>query len=196
VAIPLTVMAALGAAAYWKRDVWMQRVPATAQTAQTPAAPIGLGLNTLDFDGQLQVRWDRNSPAILRAQAGTLQVSGAGEPAQEIALDRAHLLSGVFTVARQSERVDVGLTLRQADGQSTHEATSFLGKLPNAARTGDDAAAQEQRDELARRMAKVQSDLDLEMQRNRKLQKSVDFLAKQLRDQQRARLANQASGKN
>jgi hypothetical protein len=47
-------------------------------------------------------------------------------------------------------------------------------------------------DDVANDVTKVRADLNAEIQRNRKIQKSVAFLAKQLHDQQRARLLNQA----
>ena len=197
VAIPILLGAAIGAPAYWKRDLWVPRVMGVTRTAPPPAPPVGLGLNTLDLDGQLQIRWNRNSPAVLQAAGGVLSVSGSGAPAQDLALDKAHLLSGAFTIARQSERVDVALTLTQRDGQPVREATSFLGKLPERkqVQAKEDPAAQRQREDQAKQMAKMKSDLDGEIQRNRKLQRSVDFITKQLKDQQRARLQNQAPDK-
>jgi hypothetical protein len=51
---------------------------------------------------------------------------------------------------------------------------------------------QPKQNELASELTKVRADLDEEIQRNRKMQKSVDFLAKQFHDQQRTRLLNQA----
>jgi proteasome lid subunit RPN8/RPN11 len=195
VLIPLAVAAAVCATAYWKRDLWVPRVIATAHAALPPAAepPASSGLNTVDFDGQLQIRWNRNSPAVAQAKDGVLRVKGGAPSAEEIALDRDHLLSGVFTIARQSERVDVSLQLNQTAGQPIREVTSFIGKLPEGKPAPPESpAVQPKQDELANEVTRVRADLDAEIQRNRKMQKSVDFLAKQLHDQQRARLLNQA----
>jgi proteasome lid subunit RPN8/RPN11 len=198
--IPLAVGAAVCAAAYWKRDLWIPRVmpparaalqPTTLQSAAPP--PVAPALNTVDFDGQLQIRWNRNSHAVAQATDGVLRVKGGAPSAEEIVLDRDHLLSGVFTIARQSERVDVSLQLNQPAGQAVREVTSFIGKLPEAkSATQEKPAAQPATDGLAKEVTKIKADLDAEIQRNRKIQKSVDFLAKQLHDQQRARLLNQA----
>jgi proteasome lid subunit RPN8/RPN11 len=192
VAAVLLVCCALGAAAYWKRDIWLPRVLAMApQRAPALPPPPPLGLNTIDDEGQLQIRWDRNSPLVLRATGGFLSIDAGGPSRLEIPLDKAHLLSGVFTFARQTERVDVSLGLSQPDGHASREVTMFVGKLPDE-KPVEDPAAQEQHDNLAKQVAKIQADLDAEIARNGKLQKSVDQLSKQLRKQQRSRLLNQA----
>ena len=195
VAVALLACCALGAAAYWKRDLWLPRVAAMAQRrAPAPAPPPALGLNTIDSEGQLQIRWDRNSPAVQRASGGVLRIGAGGPSRQQIPLDKAHLLSGVFTFARQTERVDVSLGLTQPDGRSSREVTMFVGKLPDKTPAAD-PAVQEERDNLAKQVAKIQTDLDAEIARNAKLQKSMDQMSKQLRAQQRSRLANQAPDK-
>jgi proteasome lid subunit RPN8/RPN11 len=189
---PLVIAAVLlGAAAYWKRDLWLPHVMAMAQvSAPAPVLPPPLGLNTIDSEGQLQIRWDRNSPLVQQATGGVLSIGAGGPSRQEIPLDKAHLLSGVFTFARQTEHVDVSLELKQPDGRSPREVTTFVGKLPEA-KPAEDPAVLEQRDNLAKQVAKMQTDLDAQDARNSKLQKSVDQLSKQLRNQQRGRLINQ-----
>jgi hypothetical protein len=70
----------------------------------------------------------------------------------------------------------------------------FVGKLPDE-KPVEDPAVQEQRDNMAKQVAKMQTDLNAEIARNGKLQKSMDQLSKQLRTQQRSRLLNQAPDK-
>ena len=119
VVIPFVVGASIGVAAYWQRDLWTPHV-----MALTRAAPlVAPGLNTVDLNGQLQIRWNRNSPAVSQATNGVLHVKGGALSAEEIALDRDHLLSGVFTIARQDERVDVSLVLN-------NRMASRYAKLP------------------------------------------------------------------
>jgi proteasome lid subunit RPN8/RPN11 len=194
VVIPIVVGAAIGVAAYWQRDLWIPRVMAITRAMPKPAAapPAAPGLNTVDFDGQLQIRWNRNSPAVSQATNGVLRVKGGAPLAEEIPLDRDHLLSGVFTIARQSERVDVSLVLNRPDGSPIREVTGFIGKLPEPKTASqENAAPQPIQDDVA----KIRADLDGEIERSRKMQKSVDFVAKQLRDQQRSRPLNQAPAK-
>lgn len=188
IAIPLVVAGVLGVAAYWQRDLWIPRV----MTITRAASLVAPGLNTVDLDGQLQIRWNRNSPAVSQATNGVLYVKGGALSAEEIALDRDHLLSGVFTIARQTERVDVSLVLNQPDGLPVREVTGFIGKLPEAKSALQESPAPHP---IQGDVAKIRADLDGEIQRNRKMQKSVDFLAKQLHDQHRDRLLNQSPDK-
>ncbi len=190
VVIPLLVAAAIGVAAYWERDLWLPRVLEISRAISQPASsqPLAFGLNTVDLNGQLQIRWNPNSQAVSQATSGVLRVTGGAPSAEEIALDRDHLLSGVFTVARQAERVDVSLVLNQPDGRPIREVTGFVGKLAEPKTASQESpAAQPKQDGVA----KIRADLDGEIQRNRKMQKSVDVLAKQLHDQQRDRVLNQ-----
>jgi JAB1/Mov34/MPN/PAD-1 ubiquitin protease len=187
VVIPFVVGASIGVAAYWQRDLWTPHV-----MALTRAAPlVAPGLNTVDLNGQLQIRWNRNSPAVSQATSGVLHVKGGAPSAEEIALDRDHLLSGVFTIARQDERVDVSLVLNRTDGQPIREVTGFIGKLPDAKTASQEGVPPPMQDDVT----KIRADLDEEVQRNRTMQKSIDFLAKQLHDQQRAHLLNHAAAK-
>ncbi len=182
----------MGAPAYLKRDLWLPHVTAPAASAAAAA----LGVNTVDFDGQLQIRWDRSSPAVLQGTHGILNVTNAGAVPQLITLDHDHLASGVLTVARQSDRVDVSLSVTEPDGNAIREVTSFLGKLPERAPGKQDAAAPSQKQtQQAGEITQLRADLDEEIDRNRRLKRDVDFISKQLRDQARARLMKQAPDK-
>jgi proteasome lid subunit RPN8/RPN11 len=197
VAVALLAGFGLGADLYAKRDIWLPPLLAMVHQQKAPPAappPPALGLNTLDSDGQLQIRWNSNSAAVQQASHGVLSINVEGQALQEIPLDKAHLQSGAFTFGRQTERVDVSLATTQADGNTRREVTTFMGKLPDK-RPVVDPAVQQQRDNLAKQVAKMQADLDEEIARNSKLRKTVDQLSKQLREQQRSRLLNQAPDK-
>jgi hypothetical protein len=172
---PLVLGIALGAAAYWNRDLWIPTIimGLTHAAPSPPAARDALGLNTIDLEGQLQIRWNRNAPAVQQAVNGILHITGADPSTQAIALDHNHLLSGVFTVTRQAERVDVSLSLTGLEGEPIREATAFVGKLPEAMPVSAEQDALEQ-------VAKIRADLDAEIQRSREMQKSIDLLTKQL----------------
>jgi proteasome lid subunit RPN8/RPN11 len=187
----------LGADLYAERDIWLPPLLAMIHRQKAaPAAPPppALGLNTLDSDGQLQIRWNSNSAAVQQASGGVLSIDMDGAAPQEIRLDKAHLLSGAFTLTRQTERVDVSLATTQTDGHATREVTTFMGKLPDK-RPVEDPVIQQQRDNLAKQVAKMQADLDAEIARNSNLRKTVDELSKQIREQQRSRLLNQVPDK-
>ena len=157
--------------------------PKTVASAGTqPLAPLTLSLQTVDSQGQLQVRWDRNSPAVRQAQDAVLQLTDGGA-ASEIPLDLQHLQSGAFNYARQSERVDVKLAIRETGGRRTQEMTSFLGKLPEPVKPGrDDQAARKQNAELAKQSAELTKQNAAFTRQNAEMTKLVTDLRKQNTD--------------
>jgi redox-regulated HSP33 family molecular chaperone len=104
---------------------------------------------------------------------------------QAIPLDRAHLQNGFFTYARQSERVDVKLILRQPEGHQFRDVTTFLGKLPAP------KVAEPDRDQAAAEAAKLKSDLESQAARTKKLEQDLKDMRNELRVQQQRRLTNQ-----
>jgi len=165
---------AMGAWAYHTRDLWLPvRVPEVRY----------IGLNTADADGQLQIRWDRNSPAVRQARAGAVTIEDVGNP-QVVELDAAHLQAGVFTYGRKGGKVDVAMTLSLPDGQRVREATSFLGQAPVRPAPEQEVAVRKEVDDLARKLEEEQA-------RNRKLEKSLEDARGQIKKQQRKRMGNQ-----
>jgi hypothetical protein len=165
------------------REVWMSRPMSAMRTEQPGSAPApSMGLRTADFDGQLQIAWDRSSPAVRQGAAGLLEIADGGGPLpRSIPLDLAHLQTGTFTYARQSEKVDVKLIVRRTDGQELREATTFLGKLPERKAPAEDDTARRQREELA--------------ERTRKLEKDLQTMREEMRQQRLRRMVNQVSGR-
>jgi len=141
-------------------------------SASQPSAAAALGLHIVALDSNLQIRWDRRSLAASSSTDGILRVRGAGQSAEEIPLDHQHLLSGVRTVANPSGRVDASLTLNQPPAQPMTEATAFVrSSEPRIQASGD-----------SEEIAKLRADLDAEIEKNRRLQPVVNFLAKQYRE--------------
>jgi proteasome lid subunit RPN8/RPN11 len=180
---------AIGSAAYVTRQAWLLQLAAglerlkggfAGEAPQAPAAAIGLSV--LDNDGQLQIRWDRNSATVRNGGGALLEILDTGSAPRAIPLDQAHLQSGSFTYAREGERVDVVLAIEQPNGKAARESTTFLGKPPFKP---EDAAA------LRKQNAKLESDLKAANDRNRRLEKSLSDVRTLLRNQQRQRLENQ-----
>jgi len=115
----------LGGLAFLTRDTWLP--PMQAFLTRTPDV-LYVGLNTLDSNGQLQIRWDHNSPAVRQARDAILSIDDGGQVPESIELDPMHLKAGSFTYGRRSPRVDVTMTLILPDGGKVQEATSFLGQ--------------------------------------------------------------------
>jgi proteasome lid subunit RPN8/RPN11 len=194
----ILVGVALGSAGYLTHQAWLPRLlaglerlkPTPASAAGTPpAAPASIGLNVLDMDGQLQIRWDRTSPAVRTGAHAVLEILDAGAPLRAVPLDDAHLESGSFTYAREGGQVDVALALDQANGKRLRESTTFLGKPPVKAE--DSAELRRQRDDLGRQNMQLQADMKTLAERNRKLERALAASQAELRTQQRRRLENQ-----
>jgi hypothetical protein len=182
---------AAGAAGFQSRALWLPLVMAALPGSPPPS----VGLNTLDTDGQLQIRWNRNSPPVQTAVNAILEITDGQQP-QAIQMDRPHLQAGVFTYARQGDRVEVKLIVHLPGGQEVRDVTTFLGRLPERKPTPEDPEIRQQRDELARQSAKLKSDLEAQAVRTRKLEKSLTSVQKALKEQQLQRLQNQAPQKD
>jgi proteasome lid subunit RPN8/RPN11 len=184
-----------GAAGFQTRQAWLPRVMAAVNPAPpTPLPPPTLGLNAVDHEGQLQINWDRNSRALLEARDAMLEIT-EGTAAQAIQLDSAHLRAGSFTYARQAEKVDVKLIVHQANAPDVREVTSFLGKLPDPKPPVEDPEIQKQRDELAKQAAKLKLDLNWQAMKTKKLEKDLQSMREEMRQQQLKRLNNQLADK-
>jgi proteasome lid subunit RPN8/RPN11 len=191
VAVLLTLAAvlALGAGVYQTRQSWLPRL--SAMVAPPPVPNPSLGLFVSDHEGELQIHWDRGSQPVLTAASGVLTLNDGGPLPKEIRLDAEHLRSGSYTLLRQSERVDASLTVNQQDGRAIREATAFFGKLPPPVERLPDPALVKERDSLTLQLDRAETELDAEVDKNRKLQRNVDQLKKQLADQMRRRMGNQ-----
>jgi len=172
----LTIGLACGVAAYQTRQRWLPLV-GLGSTAPIPKAPY-IGLTTSsDEVGQLVIRWDRESPAIRNAESGTLVIEDSAVP-QAIDLDNVQVRGGSLTYGRQSDRVDVVLTIHGRGGTTVREASTYIGKMPS--RPVEDTA-------------KKPDDAKDLRGRNKKLEKTVDELRNQLqKEQYRKRLENQS----
>src|SRR4051812_15814118 len=86
VAVALGV--AVGIGGFQTRASWL---PAFGSSTEAP-----LGLNAIDREGQLQIRWNGASPGVRAAKGGTLVITDGPTPLR-IPLDAAHLQNGSFT---------------------------------------------------------------------------------------------------
>jgi proteasome lid subunit RPN8/RPN11 len=183
--------AALGAGGYLTHQTWLPKMMAAVRPSHViPGVAPALNLTAIERDGQLQINWDRTAPAIRNSVDATLEIADGSLLPQSITLDQAHLHNGFFTYARQNERVDMKLILHQPDGSQVREVTTFLGKLPEQ-KTAEDPEIRKQRDELAAHASKLQTDLDRQAARTRKLEKDLKTIRDEMRQQQQRRMTNQ-----
>jgi proteasome lid subunit RPN8/RPN11 len=198
--LSVAVGMAAGAVAFDTRQMWLPRLGAARAVSALPSflsssRPPSLGLNLLDHNGQVQIRWDAAAPAMANASGAVLDiVDGSGVP-HSITLDQAHLESGAFTYARESGEVDVVLTIDRPGAAPVKEASSFWGKPPAGANAGGDTELRQQRDDLAVEAARLEAELKAETERNKKLERSLAEVREQLRGQQRKRIENQDPGR-
>jgi hypothetical protein len=139
---------AISAAGYQTRERWLPALTAIVRPAPPPAPPY-LGLQTLDNEGQLQIRWDPKSSAVRSGIDGILEITDTSAP-QFVQLDAAHLQAGLFSYARQGAKIDIVLIVNQGRGRELREVATFLGKLPDPQPATEDPALRKQRDDLAR----------------------------------------------
>jgi proteasome lid subunit RPN8/RPN11 len=189
--VGIGIVACLGTlvAAFEVRDMWLPRVlaairPVPIVTPPPPAPAPALGLTAIDREGQLQIGWDRSSPAVQRAGDALLEITDGPLPVA-IQLDAAHLETGSFTYARTTEKVDVKLIVHRKDYPDIREIASFLGKLPNR-QPAQDAEAQS---------AKLKADMTAQAAKTKKLEKEVESMREEMRQQQLRRLNNQVPDK-
>ncbi len=174
----------IGASAYQTREIWLRAPISWVRPRQSVSGPAalpgaGVGLRTLDTEGQLWIVWDRDSQVVRRATGGTLTIHD-GPMIHAIELDAAHLQAGSFTYGRQSERIDIAIALNGPGGAHIREVTTYLGPLPERPPAPEEP--------LRKQNQKLSVDLNAERARSKKLQDAVNKLT---REQQLKRLENQ-----
>ena len=200
IGIGAVALLGIGGAAFQAREMWLPRVlnavrPVPVVTPPQPVPAPALGLSIFDREGQLHIGWDRTSPAIRRATDAVLEISDGGPTPVAVQLDAAHLETGSFTYARTAEKVDVKLIVHQKDGPDIRELSSFLGKLPERAPEPDPPTGRRGREESARQNAKLKADMSSQAAKTKRLEKEVQSMREELRQQQLRRLNNQLGGK-
>ena len=115
----LALCVTLAGAAMAAREYLVRRAPAERR----------ISLDAFDRGGQLQLLWDRSAPAIRMARTAKIDITD-GAARYTTQLDPAQLRRGSFDYARQTERVDLRLTIVEANGRAAEEYVCFLGRLP------------------------------------------------------------------
>jgi hypothetical protein len=179
---------AAGGIGYQTRDSWLPQTSAKLRPLLPHEPDAYLALSATDNQGQLNIHWDRNAPAIRNALEGTLEIMDGASAPQAVRLDGAHLATGAFSYGRESERVDVALIVSEPAGQPVKEQISFLGKVPEQRERAEDPVARKERDALSEKAEKLQKDYNSQAARTRKLEKDL----KEMKDQMEKRSSHDA----
>lgn len=167
----------MAAGAYATRDRWQPWVASLTREAASHSAPAaGLGLTATDAAGQLQIRWNPAAPGIRKGTGALLMIVDGGGAPQAKGLDLALLQSGAFVYGRRSGKVEITLTVHQRGGAEARESTAFQG--PDPAPGG---SPREQ--ELVERTTRLQTDLDKQAARTRKLEKTIEDMKRRMENQ-------------
>ena len=121
----LMVLAAVPA--YLLRGRWL---PAAAVGSPAPAAPSSLQLQVEAQGTGLNVRWDRQSPAIQQAREGRLWILESNRPPQVVGLETEELKTGHVYYQSSAERLQFRLEVVDAAGRLTRESVLALSSRP------------------------------------------------------------------
>lgn len=90
-----------------------------------------LSLEAYDRNGQIEFAWSRSARAIVRARGAKIEIRD-GPSRYSAELDGAQIQRGSFHYVRQTERVDIHLTVRDSDGRKSEEYLCWVGPVPIA----------------------------------------------------------------
>jgi protein TonB len=121
----------LAVPAYLFRDRWVPALPSF--TRAPAAAPSALQLQVEAKGAGLNVRWDRQSPAIVRAREGRLWITESGGPPDIVELSIEDLKNGQVYYQSSADRLQFRLEVLDETGRLTRESVLALSSRRAAA---------------------------------------------------------------
>jgi hypothetical protein len=174
------------------REAWLPRLAGLPQIwhrAKTAPRKIpistSLGLTLADHAGDLNIAWDHKAAAVQAATGGTVEISSGGGAPMATRLDATQLHSGSLTFKRETEKVDVILSVEGPNGELGRESRGFLGILPERPAENADSPTARQRDVLAAEVEQLKGEIHAQAAHNRELQESLDRRAATAADSDR-----------
>jgi hypothetical protein len=169
---------AIGAVGFETRQTWLPGLaaiwPRASTAPRTPPFATALGLTLADREGDLTITWNHKAAAVAAATTGTVEISGGDGVPMKTPLDAAQLHSGSLTFRRETEKVDVTLSVEGPQGQLGFQSLSYLGKLPDSAAAEAASPAARQRDALAAEVERLKGEIQAQTARNRDLQGKLE----------------------
>ncbi len=187
--LAVVICLGLGIAGYETRTAWLPGLTSLWPRANTapmrlPAAP-SLGLTLADREGDLSITWDHTAPATRAATSGTMEISSGGGAPMAYPLDATQLHSGSLTFRRETEKVDVIMSVDGPEGRLGRQSSSFVGKLPRAPATDNDSPAARERDVMAAEVERLKGEIRTQAAHNKELQDALDKRAATTADSDR-----------
>ncbi len=167
---------------------WRMR---SARMPKPAPAPMGLAVTVSDNAGTLSIEWDTGAEDVRQARSGSLAIVDGGVRV-ETPLTPAHILNGRFDYGRQTGQVSVRLSLTTASGKTVEGASMFVGQRPPGPSSQE---AQRQLAEAAKQTEQLRSDLNGVMDRNRKLEQSLQQMQERMQKRQRPETNASASAR-
>jgi proteasome lid subunit RPN8/RPN11 len=185
---------ALGAGGFLTRQLWLPRPAAVLPSGIV--TPASVGLTAMDFDGQLEIRWDGKARDVQSSSGGMLFVSD-GARTHSIALDTAQLRTGSYAYQRTADRVEVILSLAQPGGDKLVQSAGFIkppeapvpAPTPPAAPSAGDTGIRKERDELRGEVAGLKAANTRLTDANKRMERYIET---DRAEHQRKRMENQS----
>lgn len=157
-AVVVIVAAALGI------RYWMPK-PATD--------PIALAVT--ERDGQLQIEWNKSAKPVVGAAHGELAIVD-GKDTRTVALTPQDLARGNFEYQRKSGDIEVRLKVESPVGQTTEEASRFLGRPVDRAEPNELRDLQQQRDDLQNQVNRLTQQNATQQERIQELERTLRIM--------------------
>jgi hypothetical protein len=143
----------------------------------TPSAPISL--HVFEKEGQLEVEWNRESPAIRSAAKGELLIVD-GPVRRVLPLTSSDLSKGKVTYARKSDDVEVRLKIENPKQKPLEEASRFLGTPVVSAPPAETEQLRTERDAAVAEAKRLRADQERQSARVKQLEEAIRILENRL----------------
>jgi len=142
----------------------------------TRAGPLALRIN--ETGSQLLIEWNRDAD-VLRGARGVMRVRD-GKQERQIRLEADELRRGSVTYARESEDVEVRLSVVRPGRPDVPEIARFLGPAPPEGSSTQLEGAQQQRTQMEGETKKLRDQLRQEAARTNQLRESIRLLEQRM----------------
>jgi proteasome lid subunit RPN8/RPN11 len=143
-----------------------------------PETPPPLGFRALDFDGQLRLDWDKQSPAIQDATQAVIEIRD-GDRSRTLRLEASELRRGSVTYARHTGTVELRIVVHRPGRLAIEEVTRFLGE-PVLSPNDPSSQTLRQSDRLEGQVRSLRQQVDDLTVRNERLQRINSALQNRL----------------